>query len=426
MLYACVALITMSPILFYGYTVILLVYTILDFRLGLSVWIVIALLTGTLEEGNLALIYSPIIVGIYYLKVLNRTEKLYKSNFKFYVFALTFLCFISSLITGYLDYFHVLAVYILIFLASNIIAQQIIKNEENIFLIGNAFIASALIATVSSFFTSDDYSRLGLADSVRQLSNLIGTGLVLLVTLYFVKCKPYNDKINVNQYKFINRVKWGLIVALIAGLVTTVSRGSILATSLSVGVLLLLSFVESLRRLKVKSLVKGGVILVTFATLTFAYGVRILESLNFRTEVLLRRFDTEEMEGGTGIRERIWEAGISGLEGSKIIYGHGVSSFRMLASKKGYDFYAHSVFVDTLVTTGLLGLSVLLLLLLSLFFKGVKYWDLVVIPILVFVVFNYITHGTMKSDGFWYLLAICAGLIGRRELVERRQGSSRR
>lgn len=417
--YVAVSAITKNAMMPYAFIGILLIYSILDIRLGLCSLLLITPLVGVLEGDYLSLYYSPIIVLVYIVKLVNRTEKLRKSNYKFFFIFLSFLAFIGMLFTGYSEYSHVWLMFVLNFLIISLVIQQILHNKENIFLIANAFILSGVLATLISFFLSGgEFRRLALGESIRQLSNIIGLGFVLLVALYYFKTKPQNNLYVIPQYRIINRLKIPIIIVFVLGLISTMSRGVIASVSISIFSLLAFTFIRNLKYITMSKVIKGMFVLVLISSVVLFYGDSILNKLNIQTEVLAGRLSGEEVEGGTSSRFKIWNAGVSGLEGPEIIYGHGMSSFRMLASKNGYNYYSHSVFVDTLVTTGVLGAIVLMALYLALI-KGVLWYrDIVVFSLILFSIVNYVTHGSITSSGFWYSIAICIGLLEFRRLSE--------
>lgn len=417
--YVAISAITKNTIMPYGYIAVLLAYSILDIRLGLSALLLILPIVGVLEGDYLALMYSPVVVLMYIVKLFNESEKLWKNNYKFFFIILSLLAFIGMLFTGYMDYSHVWLLFILNFLVISIIIQQIIKDEENVFLIANAFIIAGVLATLTSYFLSGgEFRRLALGESIRQLSNIIGLGLILLVGLYYFKKRPQNNLYVIPQYRIINRLKILIIIVFIFGLISTMSRGVIASVSVSILSLIAFAFFRNIKEFNIHAIAKGSLFLGLLFSLGLYYGNTVLDKLNIQTDVLAGRLSGEEVEGGTAARMRIWEAGISGLEGSEILYGHGMSSFKMLANKKGYNYYSHSVFVDTFVTTGILGIIVLIAMYLALI-KGVLWYrDIVIFSLILFSIVNYITHGSITSSGFWYSIAICIGLLEFKRLNE--------
>jgi hypothetical protein len=406
--YVFMSLILKNQYLFYGYSVFILIYALLDFKLGVSSWVLISLLTGISGNDLVSLLYSFILIFAFFIKITLKKEIFIKTAFLNYLLLFIFLLFSSMLLSGYLDYFHVLIEYIFIFFISYILSQQIISDKENLFLISNAFIISAFLAIVSTILTGEGINRLGLGDSVRQLSNILGIGLVFLISIYYFGYKPKKNKKAILQFNFINNIKLFLSIFLLLGLLFTVSRGSIIA---SISSILLLIGCKFLSNIKTISIIKFLIIIFLMIFILNIYSEYIYGFFNLNFEILFKRFSAENLEDGSGIREQIWKAGISGLDGGQVFYGHGISSFRMLAMKNGYDFYAHSLFVDTLVTTGVLGLVLLIFILLRILILNFKLSDLLVYSLLCFLVLNYITHGTMKSQGFWYILGICSGII---------------
>lgn len=415
--YVAISAITQNSMLPYGYIAVLIVYSIMDIRLGLSALLLILPIVGALEGSYLALMYSPIVVLIYIVKLINESEVLWKNNYKFFFILLSLLAFMGMLFTGYMEYSHVWLLFVLNFLVISIIIQQIIKDEENIYLVANAFIISGVLATLTSYFLSGgDFRRLALGESIRQLSNIIGLGLILLVALYYFKKKPQNNLYVIPQHQIINKLKILFILVFVFGLISTMSRGVIASVSISIFSLIAFTFFRNIKWSNFHAIAKGTLLLGLLFSIGLYYGDTLLDKLNIRTNVLAERLSGEEVEGGTSARMRIWEAGISGLEGPEIIYGHGMSSFKMLANKKGYNYYSHSVFVDTLVTTGILGIIVLIVMYLALIRGVLWYKDIVIFSLILFSIFNYVTHGSITSSGFWYSIAICIGALEFRRL----------
>lgn len=417
--YVALSAITQSTVMPYGYIAILLIYSMLDIRLGLNALLLVVPIVAVLNGNYLALIYSPIVVLIYIGKLVNESEILWKNNYKFFFFILSLLALMSMLFTGYMEYFHVWLLFVLNFLVISIVIQQIIKDEESIYLIANAFITSGILATLTSYFLSGgEFRRLALGESVRQLSNIIGLGIILLIALYYIKKKPKNNLYVIYQYKIINKLKVLFIIVFIFGLISTMSRGVIASVSSSIFVLIAFTFFKNIKQFNMQAIAKGSLFLGLLFSIGLYYGDTLLNRLNVRTDVLSERLSGEEIEGGTAVRMKIWQAGISGLEGPEIIYGHGMSSFKMLANQKGYNYYSHSVFVDTLVSTGVLGIITIIVMYLALFKRMLWYKDIVILSLILFSIINYVTHGSITSGGYWYAIAMCIGLLESRRLSE--------
>lgn len=408
-LFACLCIYTASTSLFYAYAVIILLYSVFDIRLGLMVYLLIAPMTNVVENESLNLIYTPIFLVIYLYKLTSGKVQRNKTKILFAYSAFVLLAFFSSIFSGYTEYIHVAFLFILIFSASGVIINTIISKYENIILIVNSFITSGIIATIISFLKAEQYNRLSLGDSIRDLANILGLGFILLILFYFSKMQ-IKDRVVASQFRLFKLFRWPIVIVLIIGLVTTISRGAILAV---IGAILFhfgIILFQNIRKIRLKKLFQIG-ITVFVIIIGFLYFIDdIFQLVNFNSDILFRRFSDEEVEGGTGRRIEIWMAGISGLKGLEFLYGHGYSSFRFLALKKGYNYYSHSPFVDTLVTTGVLGLTILLSLFYSVFRNAIKYKSLILGTLLIYLCLNYMTHGSMRSMGFWLVLGLCIGI----------------
>lgn len=408
-LFACLCVYTSSTPLFYAYAVIVLLYSVFNIKLGLMVYLLIAPMANVVENESLNLVFTPIFLLIYLNKIVSGKVQTNKIKILFAYAIIVITAFFSSIFSGYMEYIHVAILFILTFSVSVVITNEVKTKYENVFLIANSFITAGMIATVISFLKVEQYKRLALGDSIRDLANILGLGFVLLSIFYFSKIE-IKDKIIASQFRLFRRFRWPIIIILTVGLVTTISRGAILAVAISMSFYLSIILFRNFRKIRLKWFLRTG-ITVSIVIIGAVYFMdNIFEAVNFNSDVLFSRFSDEEVEGGTGIRQKIWMAGISGLEGLELLYGHGYSSFRMLASKNGYDYYSHSPFVDTLVTTGILGLMVLLSLFYSVFRNAIKHRSVILGTLLIYLCLNYLTHGSMRSMGFWLVLGLCTGI----------------
>src|SRR5690554_110827 len=366
--------------------------------------------------NNVSMAYGYIGI-LFFVRILNGREKLYKTNLGIYLLSLVLLAFLAMVVTGYLDYFHVLALLILTFSIAFIIVQRIIENKDKVYLIANALIISGLLATVISYLLSGgEFARLRLGDNVRQLSNTVGMSLIFIAVFYFTDKKKISSSFIINsQFQIMYRLKIPITLLLIVGLFATMSRGVMFALGVSIVFLVVNNLYKNIKKIKLQPIIKIALILLFIGGFAFKYGLTFLSNFNIRTELLTERLGGEAVEGGTGIREKIWHAGYSGLEGGQLIYGHGISSFQMLAARNGYDYYAHSVFMDTLVSTGFLGLGILVLLLLRIGRNIILNKNHRIFALFIFLIMGYFTHGAITSSGFWILLAIIFGLSNYKE-----------
>lgn len=395
-----------STFLAYSFALLIFIYSFINIKLGIMTWAVITPISGGLEGELYFFIYTPTVVFMYFMLLIFSKEKIYKTNFHLLLISLLIFIILGTIFSGFYEYFHVIIYVTLLFAMVFLISQIIIKDINTFYYLANGLIGAALIATISSYFLSeqDSIRRLALGDSIRQLANIIGAGILLLFILYFDKRNTYNS-----SFLPLNKLKWLILIFLLFGLIFTMSRGVILA--LMVSTIIFFGHILYRNRLKIKSIVMKILLVFLVLFLLKIYGSHYISHLGLNVDLLSERFSDESVQGGTSSRNAIWLAGISGLEGLNILFGSGLSSFRMLALKKGYDYYSHSVFVDTFVTVGILGSVFYFYFLFYQCYYTIKFKSFSIASILIFVFLSYLTHGTIKSMGFWILISICVGLI---------------
>jgi O-antigen ligase len=191
---------------------------------------------------------------------------------------------------------------------------------------------------------------------------------------------------------------------------STMSRGALIATSVSAGTVVLLSYARHVKAMNFLKVFQLTAIIGILVVTGFFFNTKLVDYFSFQSDVFSDRLSEDRMDGGVDIRQEIWAAGISGLEGGEIVYGHGLSSFRFLAKKSGIDYYAHSVYIDTITSTGLLGFATLLSLLIYLLYNIRKSKSKLSFALFVYLLFNYATHGTITSMLFWFSLALSLAL----------------
>lgn len=422
-LYVAIMLFTNNIGMTFAFLGLLLICIRMNFDLGLAVYLLLMPLVGAMDVSIfLQIIYTIVVCIAFFIKIFNGSLRLISTNFATYPFLITLLAFLGMLFTGYFDYIHVLVLLILTLTVSYIIVQRLVHSKENVYLIVNALILAGVLATVNSFLlTEEESTRLRFGDNVRLLSNTVGASLMFLTYFYFIKRKiTISSALIKSQFKIIRFLRVPIALILIAGLFATMSRGVMISLSVALFFLIIYNLFVNVKKFKLWSLTKMLFWVFLIGLIAYRFGLIFLSKFNIRTDLLIERFSQGSVESGTGIREKIWNAGYSGLEGGELIYGHGISSFQMLAKSNGYDYYAHSVFMDTLVTAGFLGLGVLILFFLKICRNIIlnKAYDL--FAFLIFLILAYFTHGTITSNGFWILLSIIFGLSFYQSLKKKR------
>lgn len=267
-------------------------------------------------------------------------------------------------------------------------AFEIIKKSINIAFLLSIFISFVLSGSGSNW-------RIGIAGSVRMLSNLLGLTLITLFSTILFNQKRKNSFKQQAPY---------LLLMILAGmtLFMTVSRGVLLSVLLSV-VSLTICYVYWNRGCLNKkniflSLASTAIITVLGFTFVDSY---------FTNGQLARRFFGSFLNN---TRFSIWISTLQQLSPVELIFGTGPGSFRSTALLAGFDFYAHSIYMDTWVTMGLLGLLALLLFIAFVCWNLVKKKSALGLGLLVYTLISFATHGSLSNKFFWLNLSLVYGL----------------
>lgn len=407
---ATFSILTQSTVLLVGYAFLIFIISIVNFKLGVFTWILVAPITSSIEISFIFQIYSIALIIPYLFKLLSKKELIRKSILNKHI-SITFILLLLSSLIFYQDYFHVLILILGVLVTTFIVFQQSTKSKLGLTFIINGMILSGLIAVFYAFsIRGDNITRLGIGDNVRSLANIINFSLAFI--FYFYILKNNRNLIEDNIFtKYIHRLKWVLIVFLGVGLFATISRGAIISIVISLIFMFLIDILVNIRKLDAKKIIYTAVVLVIVLFVSFNYGADILNSFNVSSGFVEARFSEENIQSGSSIRTQIWISAISQLEGLQLYIGHGISSFNYLSEKAGFTgFYSHSVFVDTLVSTGVIGLLSLMSIFMYIFYYSFKNKQFSILSLLLLLVLNFATHGGISSGMFWYFLAILCSL----------------
>ena len=381
----------------------LFVITTIDLRLGLISALVVLPLSSTVSDMMVSfpVLFSPAMAsGI----ILNFMFSKRKSNFNkkwispFILILIPTIC--SSFFYGYYQSVNaVIAFVFYIIIASTYIYA--LSNYENLIKIFTfALTISAFVALAYALASDVDSKRLGVGDSVRQLANVLGLACIFIVSTLL----KYKREIN-KLYKLFISIA---LVILSFGLIFTVSRGVILAVLIS-SILTLLFYFIAQKKIRVFFLSVLKLTIALFALFFITYGYISSKYGNYLS-VLEERFQSDNVESGQGIREFIWTRTLSSFSTLETLFGVGIQGFEYKSSKVGVFFYAHSVFIDTLASGGILALTVLLLVIIKNFLSAFRYKNCFSFGLLVFIILCYFSHGTVASGIFWIALSIAMGI----------------
>lgn len=362
--------------------------------------------------GAVVALSAPyILFFVFFIRLLIAKEKLLAKPYLSFILIILFFALLGTLTSGYYEYLNTTLIFFSVISVSYIYANQILKDEKNIYYVALGFLFSAIVTFMVSFVASDgEFRRLTLGGlsrydggNVRQLANVIGVSLVLLPLLY----KSLNDS---DFFGFSKKtLLYFLTVFLVVGLVLTNSRGVMLAVFISTTSYFILNSEMSFKNIILILLALVGAYFIFNNLISY---LSVSDSLS----LLEDRFGEEAIEGGFSSRLKIWGAGLSNMSAANYLLGHGFASFRYLALQSGVDYYSHSVFVAVLTDTGLVPFILLMILFSRIALNIKKNKTFVALPIFIYSVISHLSHGSINSTYFWLLLAIAYAISEKKEL----------
>jgi hypothetical protein len=274
-------------------------------------------------------------------------------------------------------------------------------------------IAVVVSATAAGAFAMREYafgaSRLTAGDSVRPLANHVGLAIVLLVA-GLLSHRPATAR----------RVKSALLPSVVAIggfsiiLVLTASRGVAFAVGLAGLAMLVTAMVTSAAAAKIVVRIGGAVSVAGAVVVGWLVTFAGQDFLNY----IVARFSVNVFDSSDNPRLKIWNAALSQMEGMDWLLGRGLGAFRGLTQRSGLDYYAHSVFVDILVSVGIPGLILVLSLLSYLAIRAFVRRDPQGVGIVAYIAVSFSAYGAMGQTFFWSYSALAviactgAGLTG--------------
>jgi len=271
-----------------------------------------------------------------------------------------------------------------------LISGQNIKHKNYYFL---SIICSALLSLFVAILTHEAGWRIDLGGNVRVIANIFGIAITILFYSIF-----YERRLQLNApFKKNKIISLIFLVVLIFGLFSTVSRGVILSTIISAGIFILLMIIDSEIILSKKIIIVFSIVFLSIISL---YILSFTQEL-ITGDHLVDRFYLDEIERAiAGARFDIWFSPFEDIDYHQLIFGAGLGNFR----NYGTGSYPHSVFIDIIFSTGFLGLSLWIIYLIILLKVFVFKKNIFGIILLVFLIFNFSTHGSLYNKYFWCLL----------------------
>jgi len=374
-------------------SLIIFATTSYNIYIGFLLWLIPTILSSIINEYllNVPLIFNPaFVLGASVYQFL--TKKLMLKDKSILVFfSLTAIwVLLLSLNNGYYGSINAVANFVLILIICYFVINLLIRNYLPLILkLPVCVLISGYIALIMAYSGEIDANRLAISDSVRQLANVLSfaSAVTLLVIISYGQ-------------KYISRVKtfvyYFLTIPIVFSLFITVSRGAIIASMAAVTISYLFSIYKNQKKITkiIPTLMLISIPLIAITQLNLDMFQRYFNNLSYR-------FQAENLEFGTEIRQYIWKNVIFNLDNSELMLGLGIGGFRYKSSILNIYYYSHSVFVDFLVTCGLLFFIPFIIFLLGTLIRGLKQMNHFCIGLMAFIVLCFVSHGSITSLIFW-------------------------
>ena len=266
-------------------------------------------------------------------------------------------------------------------------------------LIIASVIGTSILGIATSIIGFENTWRIAIDGNVRVLSNALGLSMVF--TLGILLGDRIIEKYSLQDQRKLKILAGGTTLLFALFLITTVSRGAILAVALSASGMIAIKLFSVKNK---KESLKKGLYSLPFIGF-FIFAVNLIEQ-HITDGHLGRRLNLEMFDN---IRFEIWGAALGQLNSMEWLIGIGPDSFRQLAMHGGYDYYAHSVFVDMLVSFGIPGLLLLTGLLLLCLANHILNKNILALGTTAYLLISFSTHGSLNSKFFWLTFAIVYG-----------------
>lgn len=272
------------------------------------------------------------------------------------------------------------------------------KNPKMLKLMNQALIYAVIIAILSTISVDGlaGIGRIRLGGNVRKMANTVSPAIIVLFCEFlYISAKK-------KSYLFYQLSKKSIFILLILNifiLLTTISRGAYLAVGVSLVTTVLISFLWEPKSVATKKnviyfsiLLAIIVVIVPFINSTIAGGSMSRASLDMWAD---------------NPRWQIWLGAFNQLKPYELITGSGLGTYRQLELLTGHNYYAHSVYADTLVTMGIPAFITLIIFLMYIIVRVVKSKCHYCYSLTLLTCILYLTHGSVTgSMEFWTLIGM--------------------
>lgn len=389
---------------FYVFSIYLFVLLIFNIHGVIFAWMILVPFEATFRQMSISSPFTPFLT-IFTLFIVYKLLSNNDKRFSLLVFPIIFL-FISTLafINLGLDVQQAKAIILLasVILIIPVMLFFFMDYDQALDHVTYSLIFITCFALI--FATRENNGlRLTLGGNVRNISNLLGTTITLLLYRLFKSLKE------LNRYSLLfkhwqNLMMLSFMIFFMYFLNLTLSRGVILAVLFVIISFFGLEIVLNFNRKKLFLFIASFFIIIVLSFLFINSSLPTLLGL----ETLFFRFRWEFLVNN--VRFDLWRFAISKLSVTQLIFGIGLSRFKDFVADGGFIYYAHSVFIDALVSMGIIGLLSIFWLFIRPSINTLRKLSFGVIPILIYLLISFATHGNVFSKYFWLLMSIAMSI----------------
>lgn len=327
-----------------------------------------------------------------------------KFSYSVKINSILFIClfFISSLIAWIFNlepemYRNIVSLALLLAVFA-VISWEIELKPNSFWLFSLAIVIASLLSLIGVGVSGWGW-RIDLAGNVRVISNLYGINMILLAGSIMLK---QNSKYLI-PFKNFKTVAIALFLLNGVLLFLTVSRGVVISVLVSITAMYLACWFYKKSGIGFNKRYFIWIIVSAFSI--GAIGINYFERIGGQmiTRLMLSPFED--------VRFSIWNQTINRLDGFEWFFGAGLGKFKDLSP---ISAHAHSVYIDTFVSLGFLGLIILSGFILLTLVKVIKKRDILGLGLTMFLILSFSTHGSLSNKYFWLVFALCYGLSMRR------------
>lgn len=358
----------------------------------------------TIYSGNIVLLLTFLIGLKSIFELLLRKEKLIVHG-KTIVFAGVFL-FLNllsllintsnvSLIPSYYGMLVINMLLLIVFVSKNISSKEFFFSIIYSMLLTSMTIVICLIPEIMDLILGSG-TRLRFAGNLRTLTNSVAPSMV--IGIYLLSSSKHYVLEYYEKYQSKNTLRLITLSGMVS-LLLTGSRGTIYALAISLIVIILLS-----SRLNIKRILY---ITVSFIIIVF------INSDGFNLPTAIQRLFSYEDD----LRIEIWKNAFLQVNELELILGRGMNRFQELsiaggfvAKYTGQAWYAHSIYVDILFSSGIFSLGWFMVYVIKHFKDSLTNRSRVGLGLVIYLLILFFTHGEVINTNFWLYLSIVAGL----------------